>query len=220
MRDSTVMEGLSGKTMDAEKAARELAKKPDQIPAVLETLKNNPKAVKFACEKSLRMLSESNPGLLYQYFGELAGLLDHENSFIQWGAILTVANLARADSEERFESIFTKYFKPLKGPVMVAASSVIGGSAKIARAKPRLADRIAAEILKVEKTVFEMHGKASPECGVIARGQAMDALGEMYDLLEKRKGVDAFILRQLESSRPKVRKRAELLAKKLGLGVK
>jgi hypothetical protein len=202
---------------DVGKIAREIRRKPEEIPVVLEGMRSAKGAAKFVCEKALRSVSESDPDLLYPYFTDFIRLLDHENSFVKWGAILTVSNLAAVDSEGKLERAFRKYYAPLGGPAMVAAANIVVGSVKIARSKPHLADRIAAEILKVESADFRMHGEPSPECNAVACGQALDTFDAIYELIAKKKAVDSFMKRQCGSARPQVRRKAEKLVKKYGL---
>jgi hypothetical protein len=62
-----------------------------------------------------------------------------------------LSQLARVDAEDKFTAIFDKHFAPIRGPVMITAAHVIRGGARIAAAKPHLADRIAAEVMKVDR---------------------------------------------------------------------
>jgi hypothetical protein len=217
MKTSAILEKLSRKGCDVGRIAQELCGKPAEIPAVVNGMLTEKTAVKFRYEKALRAVSEADPAILYPFFDNFVRLLGHENNFIQWGAILIVSNLAEADSKGKFEKVFARYDAPMKGPNMVAAANIINGSVKIAKSKPHLADRIAREILKVETSEYEMHGKPSPECSAVACGHALDAFDAIYALLEKKTAVNSFILRQCGSSRPPVRKKAEKLSKKLGL---
>jgi len=62
-----------------------------------------------------------------------------------------LSQLARVDAEDKFTAIFDKYFAPIRGPVMITVAHVIQGGARSAAAKPHLTDRIAAEVLKVDR---------------------------------------------------------------------
>jgi uncharacterized protein (DUF1810 family) len=146
---------------------------------------------------------------IYPHFHRFVELLEGENKFLKWGGIMTIAILAAVDSEQRIEAIFDRYFAPITGPVMVTAASIVGGAAKIARAKPALTERIVTEILKVEEAKYLMHGQLSPECSNVVCGHAVVALAEIYDQIGDKKRVRAFIERQLDSARPAVRKKAK-----------
>jgi hypothetical protein len=154
---------------------------------------------------------------MYPYFGVFVELLDSDNSFLKWGAIIDVANLTVVDSENRFEAVFRKYFDPICGPTMVTAANIIGGSAVIARAKPDLVDLITNEILKVEKAKYLRNRMPSPECRNVAIGQAIDSFDKFYDLIGPKTRVLGFVRRQLKNTRSQVVKKAERFIKKHGM---
>jgi hypothetical protein len=143
------------------------------------------------------------------HFEVFIRMLDSDNSFLKWGAIMTVANLAAVDRENRFQSIFRKYYAPIGGPVMVTAANIIGSSATIVRARPELADSITKEILKVEKARYLNKGEPSPECRNVVIGQAIDAFDQFYDRIGPKTRVVNFVKRQLSNTRKQVVKKAE-----------
>lgn len=128
--------------------------------------------------------------------------------------IRTFANLSAADTDNHVVGVFRKFFAPLAGPDMVTAVTIIGGGAIMARAKPQMTNRIAKEILKVETAAYEMHGAPSPECRAVACGQAIDALDALYEGISRKKPVIEFVRRQLRSTRPAVRRKAEAFLSK------
>jgi hypothetical protein len=163
----------------------------------------------------LRLVSERRPELIYPYFGVFVGLLDSDNSFLKWGAIMTVANLAAVDAEKKFEAIFQKYYAPIPGPAMITAANIIGGSDKIARAKPELTERITREILKVEKGKYKNKGALSPECRNVAIGHAIDTFDKLFEQIDDKAKVIAFVKRQLKNTRKPVVKKAERFLKRI-----
>jgi hypothetical protein len=186
---------------------RRLASKAMQnarwLAALTQGLEADKARVKYGCAKALRIVSEERPGLLYPQFDFFVRLLDHPNKIFQWEAAFVLSHLAHVDTDDRFRAIFKKYFSPVSGLVMITAANVIRGSAEIARANPQLADRIAAEVLKVARGRFQ-----TPECRNIAVGHAITALGKFSDLLQQPKPVLQFVRRQLKNSRPATRKKA------------
>jgi len=46
--------------------------------------------------------------LVYPYFDFLVKLLDSENNFLKWSAIITISNLSSVDSKNQFEKFFEK----------------------------------------------------------------------------------------------------------------
>jgi hypothetical protein len=204
-----IIASLSQKGTDREAIAAEVLKNPETIPVLLEGLGAKTANIKYGSEKVLRLVSEIRPALIYPHFHRFVELLEGENKFLEWGGITTIANLAAVDSERRIDKILDRYFAPIAGPVMVTAANIIGGAAKIARAKPALTERIVSEILKVEKARYLMHGKRSPECSNVVCGHAVEALAQIYDQIGDKKRVRDFIERQLDNSRPAVRKKAK-----------
>jgi hypothetical protein len=205
----SVTQQLSRKGVNIAAIVDQVIAKPDEIVELVEALKVEQRAVKFSCEKVLRQVSERRPELIYPYFDVFARLLDSDNSFLKWGAIMTVANLTAVDAENRFEAIFQKYYAPIPGPAMVTAANVIGSSAKIALAKPELTQRIAREILKVDKAKYQRKGVPSPECRNVAIGQAIDSFERFFEQIDDKAKIVAFVKRQLRNTRKQVVKKAE-----------
>lgn len=214
MAGGSILELLGQKGEDITKVVDRIIDKPKEIDELIEALKVEKRAVKFSYEKVLRLVSERRPELIYPYFDEFVSLLDCDNSFLKWGAIMTVANLTAVDRENKFEAVFRKYYAPIKGPVMVTAANIIGSSDKIALAKPELTQRITREILKVEKANYENKGIPSPECRNVAIGQAIDSYDQFFDQIDEKAKVIAFVKRQLKNTRKPVVKKAERFLRK------
>jgi hypothetical protein len=182
---------------------------PESITELIDALQVEKGTAKYGYEKVLRLASEQRPDLIYPYFDFFAGLIDCDNNFLKWGAIMTIANLTAVDGEGRFEVIFERYYAPIPGPMMITAATIIGSSPKIARAKPGLTGRITQEILKVQKAKYESHGEPSPECRNVAIGHAIDAFEQFFDRIEDKVSVIEFVRKQLKNTRKQVARRAE-----------
>jgi hypothetical protein len=209
MAKPDILEALVAKGADVSMLADQLIADDKQIPKLVEALQVEKSSKKYAYEKVLRIISERRPQLVYPYFGIFCALLDNENNFLKWGAIMTVANLTVADVEKKFEAIFEKYYAPINGPTMVTAANIIGSSVIIARAKPALIDSIVLEILKVEKARFQLKGTPSPECRNVAIGHAIDSLDPLYDQVRDKAKIHQFVKRQLKNTRKQVVQKAE-----------
>ncbi len=214
MAANNILDQLGATGADIDAIAHQLVKNIRQIPVIVEALQLEKSAKKFAYEKALRRLSEIRPELLYPHFDVFVRMLDNENSFLKWGAVMTVANLTAVDSQNRFEDIFKRYYAPISGPVMVTAANVIGSSTRIVRAKPALADAVTKEILRVEKADFLNKGEPSPECRNVAIGQAIDAFDQFYDRVGPKNKVLNFVKRQLSNTRKQVAGKAEKFLRK------
>lgn len=205
----SIAERLKQKGADVAAIAAEAIENPGAIEELVEGVMAPKGTLRYGFEKVLREISEQRPEFVYPFFGRFVELLDSKNSFLKWGAILTISNLAAVDSEGRFEKVYRKYYAPITGPVMVTAANIIGASAKIISAKPELAQRITRWILKVEKAQFERHGQPSPECRNVALGQAIETFDQVFDKIDYKAAVVRFVKRQLKNTRPQVAKKAE-----------
>jgi hypothetical protein len=214
-----IIKKIAEKKSNKEKIALEVMKSPDCIPQLFDGLNHKKGSVKLGCEKVLRLISEKHPELIYPYFDKFVQMLDSENTFLKWGAIITIANLATVDSKNKFERIFNKYYFPITDTVMVTAANIIGNSWKIALAKPKLTEKIVTEILKAEKAKYEYKGELSPECSNVVFGHAIDCLSQFYDKIENKKPVEDFVKKQLKNTRKPVAKKAEKFIRKYKIGL-
>ncbi len=210
---------ISKKGSDKEKMAEQIIKNPILLSEVFDGLTAKQAAIKYGCEKVLRFISEKDPKILYSKFDFFVKMLDSENNFLKWGAIVTISNLAAIDTENKFEKIFKKYYSPITEKAMIAASNIIGNSWKIALAKPELTEDITCEILKAEKTKYEHKGELSPECNNVVYGHAIDSFGKYYDRIKEQKPVIEFVRRQLNNTRKPVAIKAEKFLKKNKIGL-
>ena len=213
MNEQKIIEQIKSKK-DIDELVYQVIKNPKLIEVLISTIDSEKGSIKFGCEKIVRLVSEKKPELVYPYFDFLVKLLDSENNFLKWGAIITISNLSSVDSKNQFEKIFNKYYAPVTGPIMVTAANIVGSSWKIVQAKPKLTDRIVDEILKIEKAKYEHKGELSPECNNVVCGHAIDSFERFFEKVKNQKKIMAFIKRQLNNTRPSVKKRAEKFMKK------
>ncbi len=210
-----LLEQLTRKGIEIELVAEEVIDSPESIPQLFNGLNNKKGTVRFGCEKIIRLISEKQPEIIYPYFDSIASMLESENNILKWGAIIIISNLVSVDTDRKFEKIFKRYFAPVTGRQMIAASNIVKNSWKIALAKPALVEKITKEILKVEETVYENKGESSPECNRIVCGHAVDSFSRFYEKIKNKKPVVDFIKRQVDSSRSAVANKAEKFLNKL-----
>ncbi|NLH15970.1 MAG: hypothetical protein GX455_05275 [Phycisphaerae bacterium] len=205
---------IGQKGFDADRIARYVLDNPICIGRLLEGVRAPKGSARFGYAKVVRLISEQRPDLIYSFFDVFAELNRCDNNILKWGAILVLSNLAVVDRDNKFDAIFKEYFAPIAGPVMITAANIIGGSPKIAAAKPNLTQRIVREILKVEKARYQSHGKPSPECRNVAIGHAIEAFDQIFDQIDDQQTVLKFVKRQLRNSRKPVIRRAEQFLRK------
>jgi hypothetical protein len=209
MKNDNLLERIAQKGSDKEGIAESIADDPARIAEIIEGLSSKKAPVKFGCGKILRIISERHPEALYPHIDTFIKLLDSDNNIMKWEGIHVIGNLASVDKGKKIDAILTRYLKPIKGPVMITATNVIGGAAKIAAAKPYLAERIAAEILKVQHAKY-----ATAECRNVALGHALDAFEIFFDKIKNKQPVIDLVTKQMDNTRNSTQKRAEKLLKK------
>jgi hypothetical protein len=201
---------VSQAALNPQRLALKAIREPRLLSAIIEGLKADKPRVKYGCAKALRLVSEQRPDRLYPFLDSFVGLLDYENKILQWEALFVLSHLARADDDDRCADVLDRYLSPIPGPVMITAANAIQGGARIAQAKPHLADRIAGEILKVATARY-----ATAECRNVATGHAIVALGDMLPFLSSPGPTLAFVRRQTRNPRPATRRKAEHCLKSL-----
>lgn len=217
MAEANIVQQAGERGADVSTVAHRVMEHPESIRALIGALQVEKGTAKYSYEKVLRLASEHRPDLIYPHFDFFVGLMDGDNNFLKWGAIMTIANLTAVDAEGRFEAIFEKYYAPIPGPVMITAANIIGSSPRIVRAKPRLVGPITQEILKVQKARYESHGRPSPECRNVAIGHAIEAFDQFFGQVEDQAAVIAFVKRQLRNTRKPVGKKAERFLRRHGI---
>ena len=206
---SQLQKEIAEKDSDKEEIADRVIKNPESLEEIFEGLNANKANIKYGCEKVLRLISEKNPAVLYPWFDFFVELLNSDNNFLNWGAIKIIANLTTVDSENKFESIFSKYFAPIPGPQLIPAANTIDSAAIIVLTKPHLTDRITRELLKVEKARYQ-----TVECRNIALGKAIKSFDQFFDQIEDKEPVIKLIKKQLKNTRNATKKKAEKFLKK------
>ncbi len=209
MENSQIHKNLATKEVSADELKIRIINEPNLLPEIFNGLKADKASIKYGCLKVLRLISEQQPALLYPRFGFFVELLDSEINVFKWGSILIIANLTVADTDNKFEPIFKKYFTPITEHVLIPAANVISSSATIALAKPELTEKIIKEILKVEEAVYQ-----TDECRSIAIGHAIKSFHKFFNQIENKKPVIDFISNQIENTRPGTKKAAEKFLKK------
>ncbi|MPM19107.1 hypothetical protein SDC9_65525 [bioreactor metagenome] len=208
-----LLEKIQGKP-DLEAFVREVLQQPEYIPVLFALIKNDPGSAKFYCEKVIRIVSERHPELVYPYFEEVAALIGSPNSFIKWGAIITLSNLAAVDTENKFASIYEKYFGLIAADAMVTAANVIGNAWKIILSKPEYEQDITKRLLRIPQNTYLYKGEPSPECRNILCGHAIDCFDKYFEVAHDKNGILAFASAQTHNPRKQVAKKAAALLKK------
>lgn len=203
MANAAAYKEVCKKDFNPARVAELAARSPECLAQAIAGLSEAQATIKYGCDKVLRYLAAHSPEVLYPHFDEFAANLDSEKTILKWGAIEILSRLATIDSEHKFEAVFDNYFAPIGGPVLITAANIIKASARIAKAQPKLANRIAKQLLSVEEAKY-----MTAECRQIALCQAVRSFDEIFDLLDDKSAVTEFVRRRLKSHRNSTRQAA------------
>jgi HEAT repeat protein len=207
--DEWLVRQLSEPELKVERVAGRVIKEPELISALVDCLEARPARVKYGAAKTLRLLANKAPDLVYPWFDFFVQQLDSENNVFRWNAMRVLAALAPADADNRIERVLDKYLSVIPGPRMITAGNAIAGAAEIAVAKPHLANQVARAILGVRDAVYK-----TDECRNVAIGHAIVALGRFYEIISDKQAVIAFVRAQQENPRSGTRRKAQEFLRK------
>jgi hypothetical protein len=194
---------------DLDAMAEQIGKQPDSLPEVLDGLQADQAKAKYGCLKVLRLLSRTQPAVLYPHFDQIASFLKSDNNILRWGAIIIVGNLSAVDSKNKIDALLDEYLQPISGPVLITAANTINGAGKVAQAKPHLVDRIVHALLQVEKAKYQ-----TPECRNVALGHVLKSVDLFFEHVRDHQVVIEFARRLLRNRRNAVKLRARAFLKK------
>jgi hypothetical protein len=201
------------KTITKEELLKAVKQDSSLVPLLLEGVDHKRANVRYGCSNVLLELSEEQPKLLYADFDFFVKLLDSEYRILIWTAFGILANLAQVDEDKKFDAIFDKYYSFLDAEHMVTVANVVGASGKIATAKPYLAPKITAELLKVQNLSTTPH--LTEECKKVIAQHAISSFDMYFDKIDQQQEeIINFVKSCTGSSRKKLRTNAEKFLKK------
>lgn len=197
---------LADKSLTKDDLLHKVKQDFDLLPIILSGLTSSKAAIRYGCAKVLMELSEEHPEKLYPFMDSFIDLLDSNYRILTWNAMAILANLAKVDTKNKFDTIFNKYFRFINDEYMVTVANVVGHAGKIALAKPYLIDKITNELLKVENISLTPH--LTEECKRVIAESAIKSFTTFADQIEQKEKVIKFVARHLNSSRRTLRKEA------------
>ncbi len=81
------------------------------LPEIISGVSSKKASIRYGCSNALTVLSDENPKELYPYMDFFVKLLDSDYRILKWAAIIIIANLTKVDTENKFDSIFNKYYQ-------------------------------------------------------------------------------------------------------------
>lgn len=193
--------------IDVKSLAKNAIKDEKLLSELLEGILSKKDETRFNSHQVLRYISEEYPKVLYPKWNYLAELLDSDNHYHRYISISLLANLVMADTENKFEEIFDKYFSNIDGDRTMVAGQAALNSGKIAKAKPNLQTKITDKLLNIDKT---HRGKQTD----LMKAYAIEAFNEYFEEASDREKISDFVKAQLESKSPKTRKVAKEFLKR------
>jgi len=151
--------------------------------------------------QTLNFLSEKHPDSIYDRWDFFANLIRRGNSFHKYIAIWVIANLTKADPENKFEKLFNDYYGLLGDKSVIPAGHVAVKSGIIALAKPGLQAEITNRLLDIDNTV-QRHKD-------LVKSGAIEAFDAYFEQSKDQARIIEFVKAQLNCDSPKTRKVAK-----------
>ncbi|MCX6665565.1 MAG: hypothetical protein NT038_05835 [Euryarchaeota archaeon] len=208
----SLLQKLENKTITKEQILKKVKQNNDLIPEILNGIMSTKPAIRYGCGKILMDLSEEMPEKLYSHMDFFINLLQSKYRILTWNAMIIIANLTKVDTENKFDTIFDKYYGFIQNEYMVSVANVVGNSGKIALAKPYLAQKITNELLKVEDISVTPH--LTEECKRVIAETAISSFDMFFPQIEKKDKVISFVRKHLDSPRTSLRIESEKFLKK------
>jgi hypothetical protein len=199
---------LSDKNMNVESMAKKALKEEAILSELIDNLTTKNETVRYNCSKTLNLLSDEHPEVLYSKWDFFVELLNSGHTYWKLSVIPLLANLTRIDTENKFEEIFEMFFGLLNDKSMIPAAWVADNSGKIAKAKPKLQTRITDMLLSIDETHHH------PERQDLIKAGAIESFDEYFEDAKDQKRILEFVKKQLNSKSPKTRKIAKEFLKK------
>jgi hypothetical protein len=213
MNTAELTQEISAKDVDVDKFVQ-LAIDDDHIKdEIIRQMVTHPHIiVYYHCYYVASKASQERPELFYQYWRDVASLLNHRNSYHRDFGLTIIANLTKVDQENLFSKIFHDYFEHINDEKFMTGQCCVQNSIKILRHKPELKDQIIALLLDVDnQCTYTEKQKGVLKCDVL------EIFAEIYEEVQQKDDIDEFIRTEVSSISPKTRKKAKELVRKYGL---
>jgi hypothetical protein len=156
--------------------------------------------------QALNFLSEKHPEKLYAKWDFFTNLIHKGNAFHKYIAIYIIANLTKADPENKFEKIFDAYYGLLSDKSVIPPAHVAVNSGKIALAKPKLQAEITNRLLDIDNAV-QRHKD-------LVKASAIEAFDAYFEKSKDQPKIIEFVKAQLICESPKTRQKAKEFLRK------
>jgi len=196
---------LGKKSVSVESVAKKALKDKEVLSELLEGILSKKDTIRHNSFKALLLIGEEHSEVLYPKWDFFVNMIDSDNAYWKLIAVRIIANLTKADTENKFEKIFDKYYDLFNDSVIVAGH-LAANSGKIAKAKPKLQTKITNKLLNIDKTK-QKHKD-------LVKASVIEAFDEYFEEVENKEKILQFVKDQLKCKSPKTRKKAKEFMKK------
>jgi hypothetical protein len=189
-----------------EAVAKRALKDEKVLQELLDGVLSRNDAVRYGSFKALKVLSETYPERLYGKWDFFADLMCSDNTHHKYIAIYIIANLTKADSQNKFEKLFDAYYGLLGDASVIPPAHVAVNSGKIALAKPKLQAEITNKLLNIDN-IAKRHKD-------LVKASAIEAFDGYFEKSKDQARIIEFVKTQLNCKSPKTRRKAKEFIKK------
>jgi hypothetical protein len=197
----TQLSFLENKNAKPETAAEMALKDAKVFQELLDGVLSKNDVVRQNSFQTLNYLSKKHPERIYGKWDFFANLIRGGNSFHKYIAIYIVANLVKADVENKFEKLFDDYYGLLGDKSVIPPVHVAVNSGKIALAKPELQAEITERLLSIDSMV-QRHKD-------LVKASAIEAFEAYFEKSKDQARIMEFVKALLYCESPKTRKMAK-----------
>lgn len=210
MKKNNILSAFEHEETEVEDIAKKVMENSHLLSEFFVGISSTNSRIKFGSVKTLRIISERKPEMLYSRMDFFVNLLDSKNNILKMDCLGYNCKPKRIDSHSEFNKLFKKFYGYLYEGSLITASHVVDNSSKIALSKPELQDKITEELLKVEEVTLP-----TKECRNILIGKAIKAFEVYYDNFKDKDKVISFVKRQSNNPRNATKARADKFLKRL-----
>jgi len=213
MNTTEIIEQIAEKDFDVN-AFVELAIKNEYArnEIVRQMLTNSAIMIYYHCYYIVDKASQERPEIFYSYWGEIAELLHHKNSYHRDFALEIIGNLTIVDQENRFAEIKDEYFSIINDEKFMTGNCCVKNLLKIYRHKPDQWGRIIELLLDIDSRC----DYTEKQKGVL-KADVLEIFDEIYEEVPERNRINEFIRTEANCISPKTRKKAKELINKYSL---
>jgi len=197
---------LENKNAKSEAVAEMALKDEKVLQELLNGVLSKKDVVRQNSFQALNFLSEKHPEMLCGKWDFFLDLIQRGNAFHKYMAIYIIANLTKADPENKFEKIFDAYYGLLGDKSVIPPVHVAVNSGKIALAKPKLQPEITNKLLAIDATV-QRHKD-------LVKASAIEAFEVYFEKSRDQARIIEFVKAQLNCESPKTREKAKAFLEK------